>query len=441
MSVIGLWSAGVQAAESAAAVPFKKPAWLTDCSVGVKEGYDDNVYLSGAEQSFLPAPLPTPPAGSVMALNNLPSWVTTISPKFGVDLAPVLGDRKQLQALTLAYTPDIAIYHQQTEESYQAHRFVFGLKEKQDAFSATVDNNFSYVHGSDIAPFYPGAFLSAYGIAAPRERREQIQDRATVNLRYDLGRWFVRPTAALLYYDLMTTLTNATGYQNFCDRYDVNGGLDVGYAIVPPVAATVGYRYGHQYQQQFTFSPYSSPSDYHRVLLGLEGTPWKWLTVKLQGGPDFRSYPDDTPTHITPVDERHPVTYYGEANLTATLSKRDKLTFKYKQFQWVSSTGKVPYFDSCYDLSYHRDQTKHWGLDLGAKILTADYNSGNLPACRRFDAQYSVSGALTYTFTSHLTVQAGYNLDIGRNLQGGIVNPQTREFMRNLYSVAASAKF
>src|SRR5882724_8535352 len=79
--------------------PFKKPAWLTELSVVVKESYADNVFLSGVSRQFWPAPLPTPPAGSVVALRNHSSWVTIFSPKLGIDLAPLLGDRITLQTL------------------------------------------------------------------------------------------------------------------------------------------------------------------------------------------------------------------------------------------------------------------------------------------------------------------------------------------------------
>ena len=105
----------------------------------------------------------------------------------------------------------------------------------------------------------------------------------------------------------------------------------------------------------------SSPNDYQRVLLGLEGRPWKWLEVKIQGGPDFRSYEGDSATHITPVNDLNPVKYYGEALLIAKLTAADTLTFKYKQWQWLSTLGKVPYFDSTYDLSYHRKLTSKLG--------------------------------------------------------------------------------
>ena len=411
---------------------LQKPAWLTDLSLNLKESYDDNIYLAGNGQptSF------TVPAGSVAALENRASWVTTVSPKLGVNLAPLFGDQKVLQALSFAYAPDFAIYHDQPIESYDAHRFTTAIKAKADAFSFNLDNGFTYIHGSQVAPFYPGAFYSAWGIVAPRERREQIQDRAAVSLQYDQENWFIRPAASLLYYDLMTEQQNIPGYLNFSDRYDVNGGADFGYKVEPQLALTLGYRYGHQYQEQFSFTPYSSSSDYQRVLVGLEGKPWKWLDIKFQGGPDFRSY-----AGTTPVNNLHPVTYYGEGTFAATLTDKDALAFKYKQFRWVSCLGKVPYIDSQYDLSYHRKLTSQLGLDLGAKLLSADYSIGNLPSCQRDDLQYTVSAGVNYTFNTHISANLAYSRDMGRNTQDGVVNQQTREYDRDLVSLGAILKF
>ena len=44
---------------------WQKPVWLTDLSLGVKESYDDNVFVSGVTPNNLP-PYVTPP-GSVAA--------------------------------------------------------------------------------------------------------------------------------------------------------------------------------------------------------------------------------------------------------------------------------------------------------------------------------------------------------------------------------------
>src|ERR1035437_1165218 len=57
-------------------------------------------------------------------------------------------------------------------------------------------------------------------------------------------------------------------------------------------------RPGLPQEEQYSFSPYSSPNDYQRVLFGLEGSPWRWLDVKFQGGPDFRRRSN---THFHPT--------------------------------------------------------------------------------------------------------------------------------------------
>ncbi len=440
--VLGIASIASAAAADAVPViqPSQKPAWLAELSLGIKESYDDNVFLAGADAKYLP-PTYTVPAGSVAALKDCASWVTTVSPKVALNFNPLLGDQKTVQVLSLAYAPDLVGYHDQTSENYAAHRVMSAIKGKTGAFSFSADNTFAYINGNNAGPTYPGGLLSAYAMAATRERREQIQDKAAVTFQYDWQDFFVRPTAALTYYELMTELMNVPGYQNFADRYDVNGGADLGGKLSSHLALTLGYRYGHQYQQQYAFTPYSSSSDYQRVLFGIEGKPWSWLDVKIQGGPDFRDYMGNTATHITPVSDPHLVTYYGEAWLTATVTTNDLITFKYKQWQWLASTGKVPYFDSTFDLSYHRKLTDKLGFDLGGKILSSDYTSGNLATCHRNDWDYGVATGLGYAVNRHLSVNLAYSLNLGRNAVAGVPNESTREFNQNLVSLGALLKF
>jgi opacity protein-like surface antigen len=221
----------------------------------------------------------------------------------------------------------------------------------------------------------------------------------------------------------------------------VNGGADLGYKVTPQLALTLGYRYGHQYQQQYSFSPYSSSSDYQRVLAGIEGNPWSWLSVKIQGGPDFRSYQGDSATHTTPVNDLHPVKYFGEALITATFAPENTLTFKTKSWQWVSGLGKTPYFDSAYELVWHRRLMDKLALDLGGKILDWDFNSGNLPTCRRNDLQYTTSAGLGYAVNSHVSITLAGVLNWGRNAESDVTNPGARQFNQQLISLGTQWKF
>jgi len=428
---------------------WQKPVWLTDLSLGAKESYDDNLLLVSGN-----------------GLIPVSSWVTTVSPKIGFNFAPLLGNQKTLQTLSLSYSPDFNIYQNAPSQSYDAHKIGDTIKGQAGDFSFSLDNAFLYNDGNHQAPIYAlnqlsgaGAnqldqYRNVYGYAVARERMAQTQDRATIVLRYDWDKFFIRPVASLLDYNLMTDWHNTgaapwKGYQNFEDRYDVNGGVDLGYKLTPKLAATLGYRYGSQYQQQFpaaiTSDSHYSSSDYQRVLLGLEGKPWNWLNVKLAGGPDFRSY-----NSMAPVNDHNPVKYYGEAVLTATLTPSQTVTFNYKQWQWVSGTGKVPYFDSTYALAYHWNATKRLGLDLGGKVLEADYTAGNEknPAGQnsglRDDMEYEISAGVTYAFNSHLSANLAYTYDVGANAQNNLpasLGPAYRNFEHQVVALGLQFKF
>ena len=433
---------------------IQKPAWLTDLSVGIREGYDDNVYLGGADKQYLPAKY-TVPAGSVAAVEGHESFVTTLSPKVGVDFAKGLGKQSILQVLSLSYAPDIVRYSDASTEDYTAHRLAAAIKGKVDDLSFKLDEGFTYIDGSKYGPTYPGGFSSAYASGVLRERRDQTQDRATAALQYDQEAWFLRPTASLLYYDLNTKqLAGVTGYQNYADRYDVNGGADLGYKAQKDLALTLGYRYGHQEQDKFPakVDPFglASDSDYQRVLLGLEGKPLSWLDAKVQAGPDFRKYAD-----TAPVSDDSPTKYYGEATLAATPTKADTVTFNYRQWQWVSSTGKVPYYDSNFDLAYKRKLTAQLSGNIGARLQSSDYTSGNTisgtaakPVATtnlRNDWYYTFSTGLKYAFTASLSADLAYAINLARNEQDGLPAAQSpeskREFNDQIASVGVQYKF
>ena len=411
---------------------MQKPAWLTDLSLGIKENYDDNVFLQGV----------TPPPGyavqpnSVAALRNLGSWVTVVSPKIGVDFAPLLGDESPFHTLSIAYVPDYSIYYNAPSEDNQAHRFATTVKGESGPASFGLDDVLTYVHGSTHGPTYPGDFISAWAICVPRERREQFNNKGALFARYNFGNWFFRPTGSMIYYDLMTAQINgaALGYLNYVSRYDINGGADAGYQITPKMAVTAGYRYGYTYQQELFGNPMRSSSQYQRALAGIEGKPWSWLDVKIQGGPDFRDY-----VSAAPVNDKHQITYYGEASFSAALSSNDTLTFKYKGWQWVSMIGYVPYFDSSYELTWHRKLPANFSFDLGGRLLTADYSMGNV--INRYDMQYTVSAGLNYAINSHASLGLGYSLDLGRSAENFPNNVPEDQYDRQLVSLSALFKF
>jgi hypothetical protein len=418
-------------APAATVATSNKPAWLTELSIGVKEAHDDNLFLVSGD--------------GPMATEG--SWITTVSPKIGVDLAKVLGYGDAVRTLSLVYAPEIAVYHEQSKETNTAHRLTTGINGKADRFSYTLDNAFVFVDGSKEAPVYTGldSNRNAYSTAIPRERRRQTQDRAKSTIRYDANSWFVRPCASMIDYDLMTRFSAATGYQNYVDRYEFAAGVDAGWKVNKQVALTLGYRAGYQYQQQLPLgidaAHLSSSSHFQRVLLGIEGKPLTWLTVSVQGGPDFRSYEANSSTHTTPIGNPNLVKFYGEGSVTADLTANNSLTLKYKDWEWVSGTGKVSYFDGSHELGYRRKLTSKLTVDLSGKYGFSDYNTGNIASSKRFDKYYGATVALSYVVNTRFACSASYGLDFGRNAEDAITNTQYREYDHHLVSASAICKF
>ncbi len=437
-----------------------KPKWLTEASLSVRESFDNNIFMSGVSASHLPAAY-TLPDGGVAALKDQESWITTLAPKVGFDFAPLLGTSGMLKALTLGYAPEFVTFHDAQTESYDVHRLAAGIKLKRGDFSLTADNLFTYVDGSDTGPSYPGrtnaptSYYSSFVNSTVRERREQTQDRANLVLLYDQPAWFVRGAGTLLNYNQLTrqlpagTITN-NGYLSHPDRNDANVGADFGYKLATNFAVTIGYRIGAQRQEKLpaAIDKYgqTASSDYQRLLLGFEGKPAKWLTARVQAGPDFRSY-----TAAAPVRHEDPVTFYGEGLLEARASSSDTFTLKYKQWRWMSSTGKVPDDETQFDLSYVRKLSDQLSLSLGARAARADYHCGlsysktkytpeNAITNPRDDWDYTGTAGLRYAFTPNISADLGYMLELGRNADGDVIDG-TRNFNRQVASLGVTLKF
>jgi hypothetical protein len=418
-------------------ITWQKPAWLSELSLGIRESYDSNIFLAGAE-------IPTTPSGAVVGARNVSSWITTVSPKIGVNFVPLLGTQDLLQVLSIGYAPDFVIFANESSETYASHRLTTSIKTQIEPVTLSLDNAFTYIDGSREGVIYPDG-ASSFTNGTVRERRDQWQDRLKAFAKIDLGPVFVRPVVSLTYYDLATSFKNIPGYTNYVDRYDLNGGADLGYNVIKNLALLLGYRYGHQYQEalpvwldarQFTVT-----NDYQRVLFGVEGKVFSWLKLEGYVGPEFKSYTGDRPSEggdpgrLIP---KNPTDVYGEATVTVTPTASDALVVKYKRWNWVSSTGRNAYLETVYDASYRHQLTDALQLELGARAAQADYN----PSALRNDWDYTFSAGLRYAVSANLSVDVSYAYDIGRDDQdAGVPAGTWREFYRNVVSTGMQWKF
>jgi len=432
LSIMVLIAAAAHAQENPSSPPvsdpspsvLSRPVWMSELSLELKESYDDN--LLGVSGDGMPKSY---------------SWVTTLTPKIGIDLAPIIDSQHVLQVLSLNYEPAFATYSQASEENNIAHRILNKIKAKSENISFSLDNSFVYIDGSSVAPIYPAPdnVRSCYAHALPRERRNQYQDRTKMEFQLDLDAFFVRPTGTLQFWDMLTDQRTTSGYQNWVDRYEINGGVDLGRRISSQLAIFIGYRYGHQYQDTVINSNYTSTNDYHRALIGIEGKLFNWLTLSLLGGPDFREYDDNAP-----VNDRNQVNFYGESSLTGEISKQDTVIFKYKGTRWISSTGQVPTFDTSLELGYRHKFDSKLIWNLNCQVKNADYTVGNLdsgsaPSLRN-DWLYTFSTGLSHDFNAHIGANINFTVNLGRNEQD-ISNANYREFDEYLTSIGIFSKF
>lgn len=403
----------------------EKPSWLTEVSLTVTENWDSNVYLTNNRG----------PVGNDIA--NRASMVTQVEPKIGADFASLLEGSSEdfsIQHLTLAYAPEIVRYHDVDGEDYERHTVQSGLEASYGNLHLKVENQFRQVDGSRETPQYTAR--SCFATGAIRERRDQIQDRAHIELRYDGDGWFFRPTASFLYYDLNSDVRVATGsnagWQNYVDRYDVSGGTDLGVRVFEGFYLTAGYRHGHQHQGTLFFNPASSSNDYDRLLFGFEGKALPWLKTSLQAGPDFHSYDNSVATG----HELSMTRFYLDASLTAEPTSTDKIQFKAKQWQWVSGSGIATYQDTLYTLKHEHTWCPALKTSTALNLHEGDYDSPT----KVNDTLYTLEEEAAWTINTHMTASLRYSFSHNEdNTDSGIA--EIREYDDHLVSLSLRATY
>ncbi len=425
-----------------------KPLWLTDLSLGIQESHDSNVYLLGMDVG-------TPVPGYNNALANKASWITTFSPKIGVDLAKLFADGGLLKTFALGYAPDFVIFHDATDETYSAQRVTTNIKAGTDSALFSLANTFTYINGSDDSVLYPGnPKQSAFASMAVRERLGQWQDRTQASIKLDAGPdVFIRPAFSLLYYHLGVDFSSTSGYVNFVDRYDVNGGLDFGYNLTKKLALTLGYRYGYQYQAALpstvtTLTPVNNvgrdaTNDYQRFFLGAEGSPVTWLKLQASVGPEFVTYTGARPYLYGVVANGQipdaQTDLYGEVLATIALSSADELVFKWKRWDWVSSLGANTCRESAYSGTYRHQFSDSLSVEAALISQEQDYR----PGTPRNDWQFTASVGAKYAVNKNLALSLSYSYIRGLNNENLLTTTQTdeRQYVDNLIAFGAVWKY
>ncbi|MCC6235156.1 MAG: hypothetical protein IT580_21105, partial [Verrucomicrobiales bacterium] len=365
-------------ASSMGAEPVK--TWTPSAAISVKEEYDSNVYLQ-----------------DIGSLGDRDSMVTTVIPALGVSYAN--GSAVMVKA---SYAPEVVFFHAEPTEDHVLHRMALGAGGKVGKAGTEwdVQNALLVIAGEDEGLVYSGpGGAGAAGAPRVRDRRDAAILRSGVKITQPVGRAFVRPVASLYVHDFQARHSAAPGYLNFVDRRDVNGGVDVGTTLAPGFRGQVGYRYGVQDQARLLNFPEEYDNTYHRVLFGLEGSPWKWMKLGVSVGPEFRSYGEDVPAGFGSHDE---LNLFVDATVTLTLAPGDSVVLSAKQFEQPGFGGRSTYEDLTYDLTWRHKFGEHLAVGASGRAYNTDFSYPTM----RDDWVLSVSGTVAWTFNKHIQAEA-----------------------------------
>jgi hypothetical protein len=363
------------------------PTW--ELSGGGRVAYDTNAYATEVER-------PGFPLANREAVDTQLFLKACLSPFL---LSPFLS-KSDWKDTTISYQLTQHWFDRRAAtENHTAHKLQVVAKGMLLGWKLAADLATTYIDGSRESPRY--LTYSSYGMAVPRDRRAQWQHALKGSLRRESGAWSTRIVGAYTSFDLLTRHHNPTGaylgYLNYIDRYDLNGGLDLGHKAGKALA-WFGIRVGEQYQQALPWALVRGTSSYARALASVEGKTGD-VAYAVTAGPDFRSYHDPKA-----VVDRSQTTLFLDSTLTWTVRKGTTVGLTAKQWRWVSSSGRATYDDFGTSVTVKHQMSKTVALRGLAQWQRGYY----VTPTNRIDHLYTLGGGATLDFTPKVSAALDY---------------------------------
>ncbi len=390
------------------------PLWRFDSGLQFRAGVDTN---------------PDGTSGTSAAVLGAASTATYAAGlNLGLTLAAATPDRS---ALKFVYAGEAVRFDRWSGEDFATHRLSFTGRFATGRWKFSGEGSTLFVAGPDET-LRSVPSVNANAIALWRERRRQWQHRLKLQAQADLGLWVVRGTGTLLAYDYLTAVK--AGQVALANRSDLQGALDLGWKQNPGSLWLAGVRAGHQQQAAIALPNcgYDYSNDYTRLAAGWEGKPCANTTVTFAAGPDFRHY-TGTIDRTVFLGGRDRTSLWVEGAFLAKLSPVLTLTGKVVRMDWLSSTGKSAYLDTCGDTALAWTPDPAWTVRLTARLHRCDY----FPLVR--DDWESLAGAGAGW---KLSPRTEVTLDVLRHRGwNNLAAYSEREFHRVVVSLGAVTRF
>lgn len=396
---------------SLAPAPAANTNFAFKADATVQETYDSNVYLQDVTPHFNPA-LVHP--GATLAQPLYGSFVNTATPHLAFDYHP-----DDAFHAAVSYAPEVVVFDRASSEDHVTHRGLVNLGGQTGALTWEQADSFTWIDGNDYGLDFGGPGMApAIGGIPTRDRRSAFIYRGGLKLTYTLDKWFLRPVATGYIHDFFTqqipnvATPGFTGYdpyyENYVDRKDVNGGLDVGYQVLDKTWLVAGYRYGDQFTGNLIGAtlngvPLHYDSLYHRLLIGVEGQPLDWAKLTAALGPELHHFTDVT----APKFNRNLVAMYIDASGAFQLTKQDTLTLLAKRFLQPSYASASVYNDVTYNVNWRRRLNDHFNCGAGFQAYEGDWAAPII----RDDWIYTANASLGYSYDKHWGGELGYSYD------------------------------
>lgn len=345
-------------------------------------GYDNNVYL--VDQG---------------ALGRVDSVVSTVGAKIGT---------KFTNGASASYAATGSRFWNASDEDNVKHQLAAGYKRSFDAVSVAAATEFAQVQGNDQGNVYGVGYKSTFTTPAPRERRDQLQNKTDLAVRFDTGLGFVRGVGKLQYWDMQTHAV--TGGENYRDRYDLNGGADFGRAFTQGGPEYyLGYRRGYFYQDTdgTPTTTRNATSQYNRFLVGVDGKVTPSLKLAAQLGWNVNEY-----TSSYDGADKSLEGLYQDVTATWKAAANDELQLKTTMARTVSSTSKASLLASSYQLGWKHDFSKQWTSTLTGRLSKTNYDGST----DRSDVLYTGIAALTWNSSANLAWTLSVTQEFAKNI-------------------------
>ncbi|WP_457795334.1 hypothetical protein [Horticoccus sp. 23ND18S-11] len=240
------------------------------------------------------------------------------------------------------------------------------------------------VNGDDRSPVF-GLSRSCFAISPPRERRDQWQNRSAARCRQNLGAAFVQGVATFAGYDLRTSPQVVAGVDNYVDRADTAGGIEVGRVLSNGLSVAAGIRAGQQFQDRDGGRKSDRSNHYRRLLLSFDGPLAGRFRIVGAVGPARHTYAINS-TGPARIDR-----WYADLGLNVSLTARDTLHVSTKRAQGVASTGNVSSQDLASTVQWRHRFSAVWAASVAAKVAGGIYDGA-----MRDDEQTVGAGTVTW---------------------------------------------